>query len=269
MASSFLNPRRCVFALSTLALTAAHAAPLPPPYTYRFDFGPDPQANVQPGFMPINMPNGLIAKAYNIPGGQLTLSTSSSNAGVADSMLRLTGVDRGVPPGPANAGAFTYSNLLRDFIAATNTANSQPSFTMVVNGFTNNTRYRATFWSYDPAAPAQNDEKSEWFINGKSFTTYSYNTSLPPRSNTDGRVSFSTTFDVGPKDADRRFVFTGKYISGPQVSVLLNGAEFIPIAPLPETADWLMMLCGLPLVEWILRKRSLQNQSHQGIYHMA
>lgn len=248
-----LVARAAVLTWGSFALTLANAAP--PPNTYRFDFGPDPQANVQATFTAINMPAGLLAKAYLIPSGQLTLSTSSGNPGVADAMLRLNGIDRGVPPAPANGGVFTFSDLLRDFISATNTANSLPVLTMVVNGFSANTRYQGTFWSYDAAAPVQNDEKSEWFINGKSFMNYAYNTSLPPRSNTDTRVSFSTTFDIGPKDADRRVVFTGKYVAGPQVSALLNGVEFIPIAAIPEPAQWQMLIVALPFLGWTLYRR--------------
>jgi hypothetical protein len=253
--ASTLSLCRIAFVLGSLA-AAASAIAQAQPYTYRFDFGPDPQANVQAGFTPINMPAGLIAKAYVIPGGQLTLSTSSANPGMAENMLRLNGVDRGVPPAPANGGLFSYSNLMRDFVSATNTANSQPVLTLVVNGFSANTRYEGTFWSYDAGAAAQSDQRTQWLINGKAFADRVYNTSLPPRDDSDVRTTFSTTFDIGPNDADRRVVFTGKYVSGSQVSVVLNGAQFIPIAAIPEPGASSLLAGGIAVLAWVMRRRS-------------
>lgn len=262
-----MNTMRLVGLVALLGLTLGTAGRLEAvPITLRIDFGPDnPRQRVQAGFSefsisPDGPPNRGPGVARLFGAVQVTASASSGNPNVMQNMIDLIARDRGVPPAPMNAGRFTQSDLIRDFIASVNTADSLPVLTLVVDGLSTSTRYQATFWSYDAAAQNRQDQVSEWFMNNQqaAFARHTYNTSLPPTFDTDPRISFSTRFDVGPREADRRFVFTGKYVSGTQKNVVLNGVEFIPLqaVPVPEPSTlFLVSFAGVFVLAYAWRRR--------------
>jgi hypothetical protein len=234
--------------LGPLSAGRAEAGPI----SFGLDFGPDrPQRQrVQAGFQEFSItpdnntvpvPRGPgVAKNYTVDGFgvQVTLNASSGNRNASPDLIAR---DRGAINGPQ---AFTYSDLVRDFVGSVNPTNSSPVLTLYVDGLTPNYEYRAYLWSYDAAARANNEQRIDWFLNdaAQPFEKWAYNTGLPPQRNLDGRIAFSTVFDLRN---GRKVTFTGKYVSGSQIEVPLNGIEFIPIRALPTPEPSTLLLGGI------------------------
>jgi hypothetical protein len=83
--------------------------------------------------------------------------------------------------GPPNKGGFTYSDLMKDFVSATDSKNSAPYLNVVLDGLLAGHTYDITFFEFDAGAQA-GAQRTDWFLADakKPFTRYSYDSSNTP-----------------------------------------------------------------------------------------
>ena len=138
------------------------------------------------------------------------------------------GIDDRVRTTPANAGAFTESALLRDFVFATDAAGNN-GLDVEVAGLVAGRSYQVEIWSFDTSSTGS--RVSDWSINGELVADdYTFNGSVPPASNGQYRITATVAADEagGLRIEARRETASSSY------GVFLNALR---ISPAPLLAD--------------------------------
>lgn len=106
----------------------------------------------------------------------------------------VAGVDDRLRATPTNAGAFTESELLRDFIFASDTTGNL-GMNVGVTGLNPGMRYRVKLWSFDSSSPG--NRVSDWNANGETLADdYTFNGSVAPADNNRYTITGEVTADT-------------------------------------------------------------------------
>jgi hypothetical protein len=166
-----MRPRRRSWLSSgylALALVAALTAGVAPARAdiLTIDVGDrsSPTSPVQSGFLPflLSGTEGTIISSTTRTFGPFTVTVMAVGA--------VAGLDDRLRTTPVNSGAFTESDLLRDFIFSSGSIadranlNAQRGLDVIIAGLTPGLPYQLSVWSYDSGSPG--NRVSDWFVNG-------------------------------------------------------------------------------------------------------
>lgn len=185
--SAFRTPLRLAacFTLSFLVASAATHAE-----TIRVDVNERPAGTG---------PTAAGFTSFLIGGGAGTAAqTDDSVATVGTATVRIqnaggVGYDDRQRAVPTNGGAFTQSDLLRDFAFSTTSSTNlgvQRGLDVYVTGLSPYSVYRGSLWSYDNSSTAA--RVSDWAANGVTIrNNYTFDGAVLPTSDNDYRIDFT------------------------------------------------------------------------------
>lgn len=147
---------------------------------------------------------------------------------------------------PTNSGAFTESDLLRDFVFADNGLNGQ-GLDVLIQGLTPGGRYDGTVWSHDANVVGGVSRISDWSANGVLVKDDYELARGVPTSNADYQFGFSTRANgLGEILIEARQV-------GTNASVILNALQLDAV---PEPGAVVLLAIGMTgLLAYAWRKR--------------
>lgn len=188
----------------------------PPPGDLAVDFNNTDQetpAETQPGFLSFAIPSiggsGPFTRSYG--GADVTLF----GAGTGLSSRRRTA--------PVDTVSFTDSQLLRDFIFATDNALGQ-GLDLTIEFLEPNKHFAVTLWSFDTSSTG--NRVSDWTVNDVPVVSgYTFNGSVPPADNNTYRINFNTV-----SDGDGKILIQGRRNPSATAAnnVFLNAVQLTP-----------------------------------------
>jgi hypothetical protein len=173
----------CLAALATFLFAASAYAQL------RIDF------NDRSNDIPADTHEDFDAFVITANGGVGALQTNTTTLRFGTMMVSVfgnggNGLDDRKRTTPANSGAFTEEQLLRDVIFNQGATTVGSGLSVRVQGLISNQVYQFTIWSFDSGSPG--NRVSDWFANGIFVkNNYVFNGNVLPAANTTCRFTFS------------------------------------------------------------------------------